>query len=646
MIAADLVVGLLALLVSPPGAHLPWLTVGDLSRVQLPPEPALAPARLAALEKEHHPFVERILRTDFELRPDGTVQERTTLVRHFLSEEGVRQAGTVSVFGRATTDKVSIDEAYALAPGGDRTPFDPRFLQVGAYDQRDLFSDLQQVALPFPGLKAGSTLVLSYRRTRDPRRWPLPWSEVLATQSLVPRELFQLTVRWPSGKPRPHFQTNDRALTCQTGSSQIRCERRQVPGLPGDPEVSSWTDLLPHAVVTGGESWEQLGARQRALFDPGAPDARTTGTARRLVRGAASAASRVERLFRFVADEIRYVGFEHGKGAVVPRPPGVTLERRFGDCKDKVVLFLALARAVGIDAYPVLIASERLDPGRLLLPSWKYFDHVIACVRGLDETPTCLDPTDPHLPAGVVSAGIRSAVALPLLPGARPGRVPRSMDTDRYGWVIEVEASNVVACDGSIEETASRTYRGAGAGAMRGRLLGVNAADRTRLMEQGYARLMGEAVKPKVGVKGLEDRGQPVVLETVTRYPARSAVAAWKEYAEPDGWTVGIGKDFRTENRHHPYHLSGLRLLVRSVYRLCPTRRWDLLGPELDLRAPFGALSRTYLARDRLIVQTTFVLEPQTVAPSRLIDFNRFVDTVLGQTRIWFSLEPSAGGPR
>jgi transglutaminase-like putative cysteine protease len=41
---------------------------------------------------------------------------------------------------------------------------------------------------------------------------------------------------------------------------------------------------------------------------------------------------------------VRYTGVEFGEAAIVPRKPSETLERRFGDCKDKAPLLVAMLR--------------------------------------------------------------------------------------------------------------------------------------------------------------------------------------------------------------------------------------------------------------------------------------------------------------
>jgi len=79
---------------------------------------------------------------------------------------------------------------------------------------------------------------------------------------------------------------------------------------------------------------------------------------------------------RWVAQDFRYVSLALGIGGFQPRLPAAVLQTRYGDCKDKATLFITLAQRMGLQAYPVLLASgggiER-D-----VPSAHAFDHMIA----------------------------------------------------------------------------------------------------------------------------------------------------------------------------------------------------------------------------------------------------------------------------
>jgi len=98
---------------------------------------------------------------------------------------------------------------------------------------------------------------------------------------------------------------------------------------------------------------------------------------------------------RLVQEDIRYVGLEIGLGSHVPRSPTVTVERGFGDCKDKSVLLVAALDYLGIEARPALAS---LFGGHMLPqmpPAIGVFDHVIVEIS-IDEQKLWVDPTLSH----------------------------------------------------------------------------------------------------------------------------------------------------------------------------------------------------------------------------------------------------------
>ena len=113
---------------------------------------------------------------------------------------------------------------------------------------------------------------------------------------------------------------------------------------------------------------------------------------------------------------VRYIYVGLNGGNLTPAAADETWQRRYGDCKAKTVLLLALLRELGIDAQAVLVNTTGMDDGfdqRLASPN--LFDHVV--VRATLEGRTYwLDGT---LPA-VVGPG-----AQPFLP---------------YRWVLPITA--------------------------------------------------------------------------------------------------------------------------------------------------------------------------------------------------------------
>jgi tetratricopeptide (TPR) repeat protein len=80
---------------------------------------------------------------------------------------------------------------------------------------------------------------------------------------------------------------------------------------------------------------------------------------------------------RLVQDRVRYVALSMGDGGYVPASARQTWSRRFGDCKGKTALLLALLHGLGIEAEPALVSTSWGDILTNSLPQTTLFDHVI-----------------------------------------------------------------------------------------------------------------------------------------------------------------------------------------------------------------------------------------------------------------------------
>jgi tetratricopeptide (TPR) repeat protein len=89
---------------------------------------------------------------------------------------------------------------------------------------------------------------------------------------------------------------------------------------------------------------------------------------------------------RLVQDQVSYLLNGLDGGNYLPQKAEFTWEKRYGDCKAKSVLLLALLTRMGIEAEPALVASSGGDALPELLPVPGDFDHVIvhARIAGVD----------------------------------------------------------------------------------------------------------------------------------------------------------------------------------------------------------------------------------------------------------------------
>jgi len=110
------------------------------------------------------------------------------------------------------------------------------------------------------------------------------------------------------------------------------------------------------------------------LIAPGSPLAAEMDT---IMRTQSTPIARAQAALRLVQDKIRYLAVQMDGGNYVPQTPEQTWTLRYGDCKAKTLMLLALLRGMGIEAEAVVANTQLGDLVVNRLPSAGAFNHVL-----------------------------------------------------------------------------------------------------------------------------------------------------------------------------------------------------------------------------------------------------------------------------
>ena len=175
-----------------------------------------------------------------------------------------------------------------------------------------------------------------------------------------------------------------------------------------------------------------------------------------LTKGLKTDDEKIRALYNFVALRFHYIGLDFGIGRYQPHSADDVLDNAYGDCKDKHTLLATLLKAVGIDAWPVLIhASRKLDPD---VPSPAQFNHVITVVPSGGKY-IWLDTTPEVAPYELLTITLRDKQAL-VIPSDKPPLLmltpanPPFPDEQRYTSEGKLDATGTFT--GHVEQL----YRG------------------------------------------------------------------------------------------------------------------------------------------------------------------------------------------
>ena len=162
------------------------------------------------------------------------------------------------------------------------------------------------------------------------------------------------------------------------GNAPVRYRRSPIL-LAGD--FAGWTDV--------SRAMAPLYATQGAIA-PGSPLADEVAA---IMAQAPGPRERAALALQLVQGRISYLMLGMNNGNYVPQQPAETWALRYGDCKAKSLLLVAMLRAMGIEAEPVLASLQGGDALPELQPLPAAFDHMLvrAVVDGQD---LWLDGTD------------------------------------------------------------------------------------------------------------------------------------------------------------------------------------------------------------------------------------------------------------
>lgn len=310
----------------------------------------------------------------------------------------------------------------------------------------------------WPRLEKGDVVEVALRthtagpvgRRGDPPFFFMDHGGSIETHPLLYNEV---VVETPVGQPLAvdvlHGDPDERTEQERDGTHVTRMVWTRPRNVPDEPLAPHPTETIPLVVGSTFPSWDAFLEWYRAAVKGFAePDDQVKRLAAELTRGATTRQEKIERLFDYVADTIRYVNYVSGEFWLPNRPQQV-IARKQGDCDDKAILLISLLAAVGIEAREVLVQTRMtsqpsvLGSQRAAVP---LFDHGIAYLPGKDGRPAMwLDATSPQSRLGPLPSMDARAMALFVKDGAAEVvAMPTSAPSDhgvRGVWKLELDAS-------------------------------------------------------------------------------------------------------------------------------------------------------------------------------------------------------------
>ncbi len=313
-----------------------------------------------------------------------------------FNERGIDRFGERDIRFNEEREEIKIHKAKTITPEGEEVEVKEDAINIitpPELSQVNIYSDVRDKVLNMPALEEGSIIIINYKREiKEPIMEDEFWLSA-GFQDREPMENISLKVKTPLDKEIQYKNERMEISPEITEKDNVRIyewQQEKVEPVITESGMPPLRNIFSYVNISSLDSWEKISSwYQKLSEDRIDKDDNLKEKVEELIADTEDIEEKIKNIFNFVALDIRYVGLEFGDGSYVPYNATEVLANKYGDCKDKSFLLIAMLEEIGVEAEPVLINMYYYPD--LEIVSMGHFNHMIVY---LPEQDLYLDPTD------------------------------------------------------------------------------------------------------------------------------------------------------------------------------------------------------------------------------------------------------------
>ena len=346
----------------------------------------------------------RILLFDNQVRADGQGEASYFRMRsQALSPQALAVLGSVGVTWSPASQEVTVHHVTIIRDGESIDALDGQAFETLRREQnleQAMLDGLMTAVLQLSGLRVGDILDVAYTTTS---RDPVTGGHFEQTIDLnLPAAVDRVRYRasWPASLAVRSRAANDWTApnVRRVGDQSVmEINLQAVQPITVTEDVPARFQAARRIELTDYRDWSDIAVALKPLYDEArslTPTSPLQVEIERIRALSDDPTVQAAAALQLVQDRIRYVALMMGAGGLTPATADETWSRRFGDCKAKTALLLALLDGLGIAAEPASVSTMSGDGMDQTLPRISAFDHILvrAVINGrtywLDGTKT------------------------------------------------------------------------------------------------------------------------------------------------------------------------------------------------------------------------------------------------------------------
>lgn len=246
----------------------------------------------------------------------------------------------------------------------------------------DIYANILHKVLSFSAVVPGVTLAINYKKESNLAE-DIHLSDMIYFQTDEPILYKKLKISIPSEKKIKYKiigMESDFKIERQDEENIYLLEASDSSQIKPEEFMPPLSEIASRVVFSTYENWEHASEKfSRSFYKAIEPTEEIKKFAEQLIKECRRKDEKLEKIFLYVARNIRNVPLKLGVAGYECHPAKIVLENRYGDWRDKSVLLVSLLKAVGIEAYPAMVNSKK-SPLVEEVPSLKQFDMILVAI--------------------------------------------------------------------------------------------------------------------------------------------------------------------------------------------------------------------------------------------------------------------------
>jgi tetratricopeptide (TPR) repeat protein/transglutaminase-like putative cysteine protease len=450
---------------------------------------------------------------------DGTSSTTYHKIVKLFNRRGIEKFGEVFITYNAWGERITIKKARTFKLDGtiiEATSIKDIFPLEGYR----LYSNISQKVISMPALEEGVTIEYQYTLDDYSRSFiGKNFQDTFYLQDFEPIQncRYVLTIPEDVEVKIVNFKTDI--------EPEIRKDENKIVYIWEDSNISQiiyesdmppFDDIAPRITISSFSSWEEITSWYYDISrEQSKADADIKAKVAELIQGKDADEEKIRAIYHYVITEIRYLGLEFGISGHMPHEAGEIYKYKYGDCKDKATLLIAMLREAEIEAYYVLLRTRYSGELDLNLPSFQ-FDHAIAAVS-LNGEIMFLDGTAENYVYGDLPAMDQDAWAMVLIDGEGKFMKIPAQPAEKNQRIREIKLD--LAEDGSIRGEAAISQSGIFAAYYRSIFKDLGETKRSEAIQNSLSSSCPGSVLEEFSFSDLADLDVPVEQKYKFRAP-------------------------------------------------------------------------------------------------------------------------------